>query len=86
MISRPVSAIDYHLQSIEAQLVRKGAFAKLDIATGGVDDTTGFTQLGGIHAGQLFFHFGFNGFFYLIRKLGTFDREEFDAVVIERIM
>ena len=86
MVSRAVSAIDHHLQGVEAQLVRKGAFAKLDIAASGVDDTAGFAQLGGINAGQLFFHFGFNGFFNFIRELSPFDREEFNAVIIERIM
>ncbi len=86
VVGGAVGAVDHHFQAIQAQFVREGAFAELNVATRSVDDAAGFTQLSGVHAGDLFFHFGFNGLFYVIRQLGAVDREELDAVIIKRVV
>ncbi|CNT63955.1 Uncharacterised protein [Salmonella enterica subsp. enterica serovar Bovismorbificans] len=86
MVGSAVGAIHNHFQAIEAQFVREGAFTELNIASGGIDDAARFPQLGGVYAGDLFFHFGFDGFFHIVRQFRTVDREEFNAVIIERVM
>ncbi len=86
VIRRTISAIHHNFKLAQAQFIREGAFAKLDIATGGIDDTGGFTQLSRIHAGDRFFHLGFYGLFNRIRQFGAVDREKFDPVVIVRVV
>ncbi len=86
VIRRTVSAIHHNFKLAQAQFIREGAFAKLDIATGGIDNTGGFTQFSRVHTGDCFFHLGFYGFFNRIRQFGAVDREKFDPVVIVRVV
>ncbi|MNI92729.1 hypothetical protein D3C73_1505660 [compost metagenome] len=86
MIGRTVGAVHHDFQALQAQFAREGAFAEFDIAAGRVDDPAGLAQFGGFHAGQRFFHFGFNGFFNIVRQLGPINREKLDAVVVKRVM
>ena len=86
VISRTVCTIHHNLQFTEAKFVRERGFAKLDIATRGINDTAGFTQFCRINAADLLFHFRFDGLFYRIRQFGAVDREEFNAIIVERVM
>ncbi len=81
-----VSAIHHNFKLTQTQFVREGAFAKLDIATGSINDTGSFTQFSRVHAGDRFFHFGFDSFFNRIRQFGPIDGEEFNPIVIEWVV
>ena len=86
VIGRTVRAVHHHFQRAEAQFVGKGAFTKFNVAPGGINDTAGFAQLCRIQAGEFFLHFGFNRLFHIIRQLGALNGEEFNTVVVERVM
>lgn len=76
----------HHFQRSQAQFVGKGTLTKFNVAPRRIDDTAGFAQLSRIHAGELFLHFGFNRLFDIIRQFGALNGEEFNAVVVERVM
>ncbi|SSW74765.1 Uncharacterised protein [Klebsiella pneumoniae] len=86
VIGRAVRAIHHHFQRSQAQFVGKGTLTKFNVAPRRIDDTAGFAQLSRIHAGELFLHFGFNRLFDIIRQFGALNGEEFNAVVVERVM
>ena len=81
-----VSAVHHNFKLVQAQFIRECAFAELNITTGSIDNTTGFTQFGRIHAGDCFFHLRFNCFFNCIRQFGPVDGEEFNPVVIKWVV
>ena len=87
---RRVTDEDYEGRLI-CRLLREGlsliaSHTCLDQAPGGINDTAGFAQLCRIHAGEFFLHFGFNRLFHIIRQLGALNGEEFNTVVVERVM
>ncbi|MNY48455.1 hypothetical protein D3C86_1837920 [compost metagenome] len=86
MIGRAVGAVHHDFQAFQAQFAREGAFTEFDVTAGGIDDPARFTQFGRFYAGQRFFHFGFNGFFHMVRQLRAINGEEFNAVVVKRVM
>ena len=86
VIGRAISTVHHNFEVSQAQLIREGTFTEFDITARRINDTVRFTQLCGIYTGDLFFHFGFNGFFHVIRELGAVNGEEFNAVVVERVV
>ncbi len=86
VVSRTVGTVHHNFEVCQAQLIRESAFAEFNVAACGIDNTVCFTQLSGVNTGDLFFHFRFNRLFHVIRQFGAVDGEEFDTVVIERVM
>ena len=86
VIGRTVCTVHYNFEVCQAQFIRERAFAEFNVAACGIDNTVGFTQLSGVDTGDLFLHFRFNRLFHVIRQFSAVDGEEFDTVVIERIM
>ena len=86
LIGRAVRRVHHNLQPTQRELVVKRALAELDVAPRCIFQAAGFTKTCGVHPGRLFQQSGFNFLFpgvWQLRALGT---EEFDAIVIKRIV
>src|SRR5579864_1483269 len=86
VIAGAMRAIDDDPAAAQIPLVRKRALAKLDVAAGGIGDTEGLAELRRGRTDERALHFTFDRELDIVRQLRTARREEFDAVVVERIM
>ena len=86
VIGGTVGAIQHHLQALELHAHRDGALAELNVAAVGIHHALGLAQMGGIDRPHGFVQFRLDGQFHLIGELEPIGGEEFDAVVVIRIV
>ena len=86
LVGGSVRSIHNDLQALEGQIVRKSAFAKLNVPTRRIVQAAGFTQGGRIRPNGVFQQGGFHGLFPCVRQLLALGTEKLDAVVGKRVV
>ena len=86
VVGGAVRAVDDDAPALEIELGREGALAEFDVAAAGILDPARLAELRRRHAGERLLHHAFDRVLDAVRKLRARLREEFDPVVVERVV
>src|SRR5690606_17592475 len=86
VVGGAVGRIHHDGKTREGQFVREGALAEFDVAASRIVDAPGPTQLFRLYTFDLFVEHGLDLGFHVVGQFHAIAGEEFDAVVVIRIM